>query len=143
MKTLLKSFVLFMATGDALAWRCNVWVIEPYQTLYEVGQKCGEPQFSENRTEWRLQISYQQQCQNITEPVTQPAPQAPPARGTVQPPPQPQVTYQTRTICDTVPFYINVPVDVTILYYNDNVPKALHFENGRLQWIEDLWNMRH
>ncbi len=142
MKQMLKALVLLLITGDALAWRCNGWIIAPPQTLYEVGQKCGEPQYSENRTEWLVQLVYQQQCQALVEPVPPPvpaagggaaqAPKAPP-----KPPPQP------RTVCNTVPFYVSVPVDVTVLYYDDNVPKALHFENGYLQWIEDLWNLRH
>lgn len=134
--------MLVLVTGDALAWRCDGWVIESGLTAFEVGQKCGDPQSAERRTEWRMQTTLQQQCQSIPEQIPQPAP-APHPRGQGVPQAAPPiVTY--RTVCTAVPISFTVPVDVEIWFYDDvSVPKALHFENGRLIWIEQLWGLRH
>lgn len=116
--------------------RCNGRLIEAEQSLYEVGQKCGAPDSVERRTTWRLQTVFQQQCQAVmapSNPVTHGAP------GTGRPPP----VAVPRQICTTVPFSYSVPVEEEIWYFDDaSVPKALHFANGRLAWIEDLWRLR-
>jgi hypothetical protein len=142
MKRLVACLALALMGGDALAWRCNNWLVEPGQTLYEVGERCGDPQSAEHRTVWRVQTTLQQQCQSIPEQVYGPAaPSGRPGQGGT-PAPQPMVTY--RTVCTAVPISFTVPVDVEIWYYDDvSVPKALHFENGRLSWIEPLWRLRH
>lgn len=134
--------VLALAAGDTLAWRCDGWVIEPGLSAFEVGRKCGDPQSAERRTEWRVQTTFQQQCQSIPEPVPSlPAPAGGQGPGGPKATP-PAVTY--RTVCTTVPISFTVPVDVEIWFYDDvSVPKALHFENGRLVWIEQLWGLRH
>jgi hypothetical protein len=142
MKTLAGFLFLALAAGDALAWRCNGWLVEPGQSQYEIGERCGDPQSAERRIEWRVQTTFQQQCQSIPEPVYQP-PGPSKHHGQGRPPaPQPSVTY--RTVCTAVPVSFSVPVDVEIWYFDDvSVPKALHFENGRLVWIEPLWRLRH
>ena len=137
MKLLLRCLPLLLMVTDALALRCGVWLVEPGQSVYEVGQKCGDPDSSERRSEWRVQTVLQQQCQSIPEPVYQP-----PAAGPQGQAGQPSVNY--RTFCTAVPISFSVPVDVEIWYYDDpSVPKALHFETGRLVWIEPLWRLRH
>jgi hypothetical protein len=134
---------LLLTSPSWAAWRCDGWIIDSPQSLYEVGRKCGNPVSVESRTEWRTQTSYEQRCANVQVPVESNAVQMPAAGGSATTTPQPAVTYQTRTVCENVPVSYTVPVEVRILYYDDNVPKALHFESGRLRWIEDLWNLRH
>jgi hypothetical protein len=125
---------LLMAAGDAFAFRCGGWLIETGNTKYEVGQHCGDPDSSEFRTEWRPQTVFQMQCQTFMDPV--PAPGG--AAGG-----RPAITYRPRTVCNPFPLTITVPVEVEIWFYDDaSVPKALHFENGRLVWIEPLWGLR-
>jgi len=134
--------IWLLLSADAQAWRCNGYIIDEGQSQFEIEQKCGAPQKSERRVDWRWQTIYQQQCQNITEPVYQNAPPVQAANGRVVPV-QPVVTYQTRTVCNTVPVSMSVPVEINVWYFDDNVPKALHFESGRLIGIEDLWSLRH
>lgn len=118
--------------------RCDGWIIKPGQSLFEIQQKCGEPQAVERRAEWRTQTTFQQQCQTIQEPIYQSTPTGSNG-GQVQ-----TVTYMPRTVCNSVPVTFTVPVEVESWYFDDpSVPKALHFENGRLNWIEDLWKLRH
>jgi hypothetical protein len=134
--------MLPLFSGHALAWRCNGYIIDSGQSQFEVEQKCGTPQKPERRVDWRWQTIYQQQCQNISEPIYQNVPAGQGTGGRVVPA-QPVVTYQTRTVCNTVPVSMSVPVEINVWYFDDNVPKALHFESGRLIGIEDLWSLRH
>lgn len=136
---LLVGLILGLAANNAPAlMRCDGWIIEPGQSMFEVRQKCGDPQSADRHTEWRTQTTFQQQCQTLQEPVYQSA-------STGQNGGQAQtVTYMPRTICNSVPVTFTVPVEVESWYFDDpSVPKALHFENGRLGWIEDLWKLRH
>jgi hypothetical protein len=136
---------LALATGDAWAFRCGGWLIAPGQSRFEVEARCGNPEAADHRIEWRVHTTFQQQCQNITEPVYLPAPPAPnPGKGSPPAPQPPTVVYRTRTVCTSVPISFTVPVEVDIWYFDDvSVPKALHFENGWLVWIEPLWRLRH
>ncbi len=119
------------------AWRCNGRLIEPGHSFYEVRSLCGDPASAEHQTEWRLQTVYQQQCQTVMEP--RPLPSKPgPASAAGSPSSVP------RTVCMPVPISYSVPVDIEVWFYDDvSVPKALHFEAGRLAWIETLWHLRH
>ena len=129
--------LLFMlaASSNALAWRCSTRLIEPGLTFFDVRSLCGDPVSTEHRTEWRLQTVFQQQCQPVLQPLPEPTGGYPRARpGPVQP----------RMFCATVPLTYSVPVDIETWYYEDaSVPKALHFESGRLGWVESLWHLRH
>ncbi|CAL1240710.1 DUF2845 domain-containing protein [Candidatus Methylocalor cossyra] len=131
--------VLWGIAFDAWAWRCNGWIIEPGKTLYEVGQKCGEPEAADQRIEWRTLQNFEQRCDTRMEPVEVPA--TPPATG------GPRIEYRPRTVCFTIPVSVTVPVQVEEWYYSDqgvgNVPKLLRFENGRLVFIETLWGQRN
>ena len=132
---------LALTAGEALALRCDGWVVAPGQSQFEVGERCGNPQASDHRIEWRVQTIFQQQCQNLTEPVYLPGPPHAADKGGAAPP---TVVYRTRTVCTSVPISYTVPVEVDIWYFDDvSVPKALHFENGRLIWVEPLWRLRH
>lgn len=122
---------------DAWAFRCDGWLIEAGISQFEVSQRCGEPAASERRSEWRPVTTFQQQCQVFNEPVPVPPGEM---RSGHAPPPR----YRPRTVCTNIPITITVPVDVDVWYYDDvSVPKALHFENGRLFWVEPLWKLRH
>lgn len=132
----LASILLTMAQ-PAFAWRCQSRLIEPGQSRFEVNEKCGDPETSERRTEWRLQTVFQPQCQTVFE--TLPMPSAEPGPGKNRP-----LQAIPRTLCTQVPISYSVPVEIETWYYEDSsVPKALHFENGRLAWIESLWHLRH
>lgn|GEM_PF-1573459 len=129
--------ILLVFSPPAPAWRCQSRLIEAGQSLFEVHEKCGDPQTTEHRTEWRLQTIIQPQCQTVLDPM--PAPYADTGQG--KPVPRQRLP---RTICVEVPLSYSVPVETEIWYYDDSsVPKALHFENGRLAWIESLWHLRH
>ena len=129
--------ILLAFAQPANAWRCQSRLIEPGQSRFEVSEKCGDPETSERRTEWRLQTVFQPQCQTVFE--TLPMPSAEPGPGRNRPP-----QAIPRTLCTQVPISYSVPVDIETWYYEDSsVPKALHFENGRLIWIESLWHLRH
>jgi hypothetical protein len=120
---------------DALAWRCSTRLIEPGLTFYDVRSLCGDPVSAEHRTEWRLQTVFQQQCQTVWQPPPNPAGGYPRAHPGAKPP---------QVFCAAVPLTYSVPVDIETWYYEDSsVPKALHFEAGRLGWIESLWHLRH
>lgn len=125
----------WLVSQEALAWRCNGRLIEAGQTLYEVREKCREPDSVERRDTWRMQTYFQQQCQFVPAPPT--AGPVDPVTGRGRPVPR------SRQVCSTVPFSYSVPVEEEIWYFEDGrVPKALHFENGRLVWIEALWQLR-
>lgn len=137
MKGRIGCLMLMLAAGDALAWRCNTYLVEPGQTVFEVRERCGDPQDLQRRTEWRVQNIVQQNCQIVQVPV--PAPVVP---GKGQPSPSP--AFQSQTICTPFTVPVTVPVEVELWYFDDaSVPKLLHFENGRLAWIEPLWGLRH
>jgi hypothetical protein len=146
MNRFLACLALMLMAGDALAFRCGGWLIEPGQSLYEVGEKCGDPKSAEHRIEWRVQTAFQQQCQSFPEPVyPPPVPAAPePGKRGPQAPRHSPMIYQPRILCTSVPVSFTVPVEVDIWYFDDvSVPKALHFENGWLVWIQPLWGLRH
>lgn len=131
-------FLLFMAwSSNAWSWRCNGWIIAPGLTLFEVGQKCGDPQMADTRVEWRVLTRYEPRCETQWVPVQTVVPGTAEQR-TVQEP---------RTVCVNVPVSFTVPVQVEEWYYDErawgNVPKLLRFENGRLVFIETLWGDRH
>jgi hypothetical protein len=78
---------------------------------------------------------FQQQCQTVWQPPPNPAGGYPRAHPGAKPP---------QVFCAAVPLTYSVPVDIETWYYEDSsVPKALHFEAGRLGWIESLWHLRH
>lgn len=123
----------WLLSQEALAWRCNGRLIEAGQTLYEVRERCREPDSVERRETWRLQTYFQQQCRSLPEPRTGDSGDG---RGRPAAP-------RSRLVCSTIPFSYSVPVDEEIWYFEDGrVPKALHFENGRLIQIEALWQLR-
>ena len=127
-------FLLMLVHHDAMAMRCNSWIIEPEQSLYKVQQKCGAPQTTEHRTEWRMQTVFQPLCQPIMTPTPGPRQSGSPSASSAGSP---------QTYCTSIPVSFMVPVEVDVWYYEDgSVPKALHFENGRLVWIESLWHLR-
>lgn len=117
-------------------WRCNGWIIEEGQTKFDVDQKCGAPQSGDRRMEYRVITNFVPNCQTRFEQV-----QIPDGRGGVR------VVSQPRNYCVQVPVQSTVPVEVEEWYYSDaghgNVPKLLRFENGRLVFIETLWNQRN
>jgi hypothetical protein len=129
------ALILFLASQGAGAFRCDGYLIDAGQSQFEVKGKCGDPQGSERRTVWRLLTTFQEQCQTVMQPAPPPSPipNRPPAVSVTIP----------KTICTPVPISYTVPVDEEIWYFEDNpVPKALHFENGRLVWVETLWRLR-
>lgn len=138
MRAHLAGLALMAAAGEAQAWRCNTYLVEPGQTLYEVRERCGDPEDAQRRTEWRVQNIVQQQCQTFMEPMSPPAPVGPGKAPASQP------AFRPRTVCSPYSVPITVPVEVEEWYFDDqSVPKLLHFENGRLTWIEPLWRLRH
>jgi hypothetical protein len=139
---------LLLALSSFAGWglpRCEGWVIQTGLSVFEVEQKCGPPQSAEHRIEWRLQTVYQQQCQLVSAPVATPGPVVAPAgKGAAAVVIAPQVSQHVRPVCQTYPVSFTVPVEVDIWYFDDiSVPQALHFENGRLFWVEPLWGLRH
>lgn len=131
------ALLLLSASQGALAFRCNGYLIDTGQTPFEVRGKCGDPHDSERRTVWRMQTTFQQQCQIVMEPspaVTDQRNKTGPAK---------VVTAIPRQVCTSVPISYSVPVEEEIWFYQDTtVPKALHFENGHLIWVETLWRLR-
>lgn len=121
---------------DARAWRCGGWIIEEGQTPFEVGQKCGDPESANQRMEWRVVQSIQQQCTVQNVPIVIPLPNG-----------GQRTEFRPQTLCVPVPVSITIPVQVEEWFYSDqgygNVPKLLRFENGRLVFIENLWNLRN
>lgn len=145
MKRMFLLLPLLVFASDAWAWRCNGWIIEENMLRIEVGEKCGNPEKFDRRTEWRLQTQFQQQCEIRREPVQVPSPNVVIGKhGPV--PAAPQMTYQDKTYCYSVPVQITVPVEVEEWLYpvddQDNVPHLLHFEAGRLIQVETLWDQR-
>ncbi len=128
--------VLCGMAADVWAWRCNGWIIEEGQTRFDVGQKCGDPESWDRRTEWRVVTNFVPSCQTLMEPI-----QVPDGRGGSR------IDYRPRTQCIQIPVQSTVPVEVEEWYYSDaghgNVPKLLRFESGRLVYIETLWNQRN
>jgi hypothetical protein len=128
--------LLSSMAADAWAWRCNGWIIEEGQTQFDVGQKCGDPESGDRRTEWRVITNFVPNCQTQWTQASMPD-----GRGGQR------VQNQPRTVCVSVPVQSSVPVEVEEWYYSDagrgNVPKLLHFVNGRLAFIETLWNQRN
>lgn len=128
--------VLLGLVTDAWAWRCGGWIIDEGKTPFEVAQKCGDPESFNRRTEWRVVRSVQQQCTIQNVPVTIPLPNG-----------DQRTVFRQQPVCITVPVDVTLPVDVEEWFYSDqgygNVPKLLHFENGRLVFIEPLWQMRN
>ena len=128
--------LLACLSANAWAWRCNGWIIEPGLPKFDVGQKCGDPYSGDRRTEWRVITNFVPNCQTQFNQV-----QVPDGRGGTR------IENQPRTFCVQVPVQSTVPVEVEEWYYteagNGNVPKLLRFENGRLIFIQDLWNERN
>ena len=94
---------LLAAPMDALAWRCSTRLIEPGLTFYDVRSLCGDPVSAEHRTEWRLQTVFQQQCQTVWQPPSNPAGGYPRAHPGATPP---------QVFCAAVPLTYSVPVDI-------------------------------
>lgn len=136
--------LLLLWTGHALAWRCNGSLVTEGQTMFEVGNRCGDPQNSMQRTEWRTVQQIQQHCETRMQPIPMPSysTNGPGPRGGGQP----NVVMQPQSVCYPVPFTVTIPVEVVEWYYefedDGYVPKSLHFENGRLTFIESLWRLR-
>lgn len=136
------SVVMLSASQNALAvFRCDGYLIDAGQRFYEVSGKCGNPQGSERHTVWRLQTTYQPVCHVVMEP-SPPVMEhrSNPGKGAVVTViPQPV----QRQVCTTYPISYSIPVEEEIWYYEDgSAPKALHFENGQLIWIETLWRLQ-
>lgn len=55
-------FALLLVTGNAYAWRCDTWIIEPGQSRHYVQFRCGEPDGVEKRTEWRMKMVNEWVC---------------------------------------------------------------------------------
>ena len=132
-------FMLALLLGvsfDAWAWRCGGWIVEEGQSLFEVGQKCGDPESWDRRTEWRVITHFVPNCFFQMESA-----QVPDGRGGFR------IENRPRNVCTQVPVQTTVPVDVVEWYYSEeqygNVPKLLRFENGRLVFIEQLWRQRN
>lgn len=127
------------AAGDVMSWRCNGYLIDQGQTLFEVRERCGDPADARHRIEWRVESVPQQSCTPVTEYITLPAP-AVSGKGQPQAPRQ---VPQTRIVCTPYSVPVTVPVEVDEWYFEDgSVPKLLYFINGRLAAIEPLWNLR-
>lgn len=131
MQPLSLALALLSVAANSWAWRCDGWLIDPGQSLYEVIEKCGAPDFRERRMEWRTRSSPRSSCNSTL------SSSAATGSADLQ---DPIGSFQTGTCVDDTETY---SVTIDVLYYDESVPKALHFENGSLRRIEDLWTLRH
>lgn len=136
MRSLCVLLLLWAWAGSAWAWRCNGWIVEEGQTKFDVDQKCGDPEGADQRTEWRVITNFVPRCDTVFDQV-----RVADGRGGQR------MENVPRSVCTQIPVQSTVPVQVEEWYYSDagygNVPKLLRFENGRLVFIETLWNQRN
>lgn len=143
MKPILAALTLLLTATDSHAWRCEGWLIDPGLSLYEVSQKCGEPDAYEYWTAWRTRPSTRGTCSTdgglFRQDSLFSSQGIGPFTHSMLLPFQPS----THTRCSADADEESYAVQIRVLYYDESVPKALHFQNGRLYSIEDLWGMRH